>query len=321
MVDTSIVTIFLKKYFPELKGILSDEMLEPLLNNFIQQSILGLFTSSLSDDTCNLIWDFFFLEGNIILVKAFLAIFGVLKKQFLSSKGDIEVVKNIIDKEILKIGSDSDTLLHSFLLKKFEFNEDYLEQARFKFSDIISTNLEDKNLENIQCKVKPNEEKINNQLTKNCCKIWPYCLYDGYFENVKTVIPYLILTHKNNPNVHNDYFFSETSGVKEIVRNSSTLSLSDEKMYNIILERRQHYCSEVLEEIKKERETVNTEATETNMDSTTSTQKLMTEMMKKMMKNENFQLATSQLMSNFKPEPFKEIGQNNVENEPTKNKK
>ena len=161
MVDTSIVTIFLKKYFPELKGILSDEMLEPLLNNFIQQSILGLFTSSLSDDTCNLIWDFLFLEGNIILIKAFLAIFGVLKKQFLSSKGDIEVVKNIIDKEILKIGSDSDTLLHSFLLKKFEFNEDYLEQARFKFSDIISTNLEDKNLENIQCKVKPNEEKIN----------------------------------------------------------------------------------------------------------------------------------------------------------------
>lgn len=317
LVDTSIVTIFLKKYFPELKGILSDEMLEPLLNNFIQQSILGLFTSSLNDDTCNLIWDFLFLEGNIILVKAFLAIFGVLKKQFLASKGDIEIVKNIIDKEILKIGPDSDTLLHSFLLKKFEFNEEYLEQARFKFSDIISTNLEDKNLENVQCKVKPNEEKINNQLTKNCCKKWPYCLYDGYFENVKTVMPYLILTHKNNLNLHNDYFFSETSGVKEIVRYSSTLSLSDETMYNIMLERRQHYCSEVLEEIKKERETVNTEATETNIDLRTRTQRLMSEMMKK----ENFQLATSQLMSNFKPEPFREIGQNNAETVPTKNKK
>ena len=306
MVDTSIVTIFLKKYFPELKGILCDEMLEPLINNYIQQSILGLFTSSLSEETSLFVWDFLFLEGNIILVKTFLALFGCLKKNFLQSKGDIEIVKNIIDKDTLKLEPSNDVLLHSFLIKKFEFNEEYLEQTRFKFTDIIAENLEEKNLENVQCKVKPNEEKINNQLNKNCCKRWPYCLYDGYFENVKTVIPYFIISHQEQMNLHSNYFFDEYTAVKE--RKSSF----HEDAYNIMLERRQHYCTEVLEELKKERETTTTESSEvSNADLLKSSNMQMREMFTSIQNIPGYQKAANQIMKEFKPEPFRDINQSN----------
>ena len=116
MTDTKIITFLIKNYFPQLKPILNNEMIEPLLENFIQQSLCGIFTTYLNEETSLLIWDFLFLEGNIVIIKTFIALFRCLESEFAKCDGsdnDLIIVKEILEKSISNITIDSKLLIHS----------------------------------------------------------------------------------------------------------------------------------------------------------------------------------------------------------------
>lgn len=307
IVDTTIVNILLKKYFPKLKSLFSNEMLNSILNNFLQQSILGLFTCFLKEETSYLIWDFLILEGSSVLFKAFIGIFSTLQKSLLASNEDIVVVKDILEKDIQKIPETSLQLIHTLAIRKFEFNDDFLEQKRFNFSEKVTQMLESTTLENVHCKVQSKEdEKLHSQLKLKCSKNWPYCLNDFYFQNVTQIVTYQVFSHREQINLREDYFF-EDEKVKEEIRYSYMESESEEKPYDILLERRPHYCSEVIEEIQKERmSNVNKDA-ETVGDEIEGRVNMLDNTYQKILRNTKFQKETTRIMDSFVPEPFKDI--------------
>ena len=282
-------------------------MFENLIVNFINKNLICLLTNDLNEKTSLLIWDFIFLEGNIVIMKAFLAIINILKKHLLKIKSeeDLLSLKKALDKA-KEIKDDDLLLLQCLTIRHYEFNSEFLDNIRYLFSISLAENLENGNLEQIQCKLRTNYSARMNTMEsyyKNCNKKWPYCLNDTYFETVTNILEYLVINHKNKCNIIENYFFNTVNNNKN--DNHQEKKNYDEDYYDIALERRPHYCSEIIEEIEKERN-INKEENKINYNEEENKEKNIEEngIFNKVF--ESIKKTSVQLLSNFNPIPFNE---------------
>ena len=93
IVDMTIINILLRNYFPKLIHFLdnkNENYGEFIGNNFINVNLINLFTNeNINKETSLLIWDLLFLDGNIILIKAFLAIYHYFLSSIINSEQNI----------------------------------------------------------------------------------------------------------------------------------------------------------------------------------------------------------------------------------------
>jgi hypothetical protein len=81
--DCLILVNLLQKYLPDLYNFLVINGLEENINNFIHKWFVSIFVQNFKEEFSLLIWDFLFLEGNITLFKAGLAVFKILKNEIM----------------------------------------------------------------------------------------------------------------------------------------------------------------------------------------------------------------------------------------------
>jgi hypothetical protein len=82
--DCTLLNNFIQKYLPDLYDFFIKLGFEMNLNNFIHKWLVSLFTQNFSDEISLLIWDFLFLEGNIVLFKSAIAILKILKDEIMT---------------------------------------------------------------------------------------------------------------------------------------------------------------------------------------------------------------------------------------------
>ena len=262
MADMQLIFKILKSIMPQIYAILDDKEEncgDFIGNNLINQGLNNLFTNDmLNNDTSLLLWDLIFLEGNTILIKSFIAIYSCLSPILLKSKKTIENFKNIINNDLKNIKPDNDELINVLFIKEFNFNENYINEERFKFSSLIAEALENNTIDSIKTKLKISYEKqLDAQIykTKSCNKNRPYCMNDTYFENVTQIIFYTSLTKQNIGKYDDNYFFEGFLAKKENKKEQQ----KEKNYYNIPIERRPHLCFQDNEEIiqeKKEEEII-----------------------------------------------------------------
>ena len=214
MADRTIIFNFLEKYFPQMVKTLNNEYYKGLIHNYIYQSLISLLINGLNEETSFLIWDYLFLEGNIVLIKSFLAIFGELKNKLITIKDeDMETMNEILNIDTKKIQTDSIELIYCLIIRQYEFDENYIEELRYSLCNYLEESNESNNIEKIQTKIKHKITDIQSEIQKykNCNKQWPYCRNDSYFENVSQCIKCLVLSEKNNNNIIEEYFFDISS--------------------------------------------------------------------------------------------------------------
>ena len=229
-------------------------------NNLINQGLNNIFTNDmLNNETSLLIWDILFLEGNTILIKSILALYACLEPVLIKSKRDIENFKKIIDVDLKNIKPDNDELINYLFIKQFDFDEDYINEERFKYSIQISEAFETDKIDLIKSKLKVSYDKqldIQLDKTQSCNLSWPYCVNDTYFENVPEILFYTTLSKQKIGDYIDDYFFDEYKKRKKEqkehnLENGIYIIKNEEETdrYNISIERRPHYCSHASEEI------------------------------------------------------------------------
>ena len=313
MADKTIIFNFLEKYFPQMEKTLNNDCYKELIHNYIYQSLISLLINGLNEETSFLIWDYLFLEGNIVLIKSFLAIFGELKNKLINIKDeDMETMNEILNIDTKKIQTDSIELIYCLIIRQYEFDENYIEELRYSLCNYLEESNESNNIEKIQTKIKHKITDIQSEIQKykNCNKQWPYCRNDSYFENVSQCIKCLVLSEKNNTDIIEEYFFDISS--------ISFRNKKENDFYDIIVERRPHYCSEIIEEIKKERSSKNLVEiinTEINIE-----QQVYNDFVNQMTNNPQYQQASYQIFDKFNPIPFtssteKNNNQNNQNND------
>ena len=266
MADMQIIFNLMKKIMPQIFEILEEKEEncgDFIGNNLINQGLNNLFTNDmLNNDTSLLIWDCLFLEGNIILFKSFLALYACLSPILIKTQRNIENFKNIIERDLKNIKSNNEELINYLFIKKYDFDENYINEERFKFSSQIAEAFENDTIDIIKSKLKISYDKqLNVQLdkTKSCNKKWPYCINDTYFENVTQIVFYTTLSKQKMGEYQDDYFFNGLKIKNENKKNNKNNELSNKKerkeedIYNISIERRPHYCSYASEDINNKK--------------------------------------------------------------------
>ena len=267
MADMQVIFNILKELMPKVYEILEEKEEncgDFIGNNLINQGLNNLFTNDmLNNDTSLLIWDCLFLDGNITLIKSFLALYACLSPILLKSQRNIENFKKIIDVDLKNIKPDNEELINYLFIKQFEFSENYINEERFKFSSQIAEAFENDTIDIIKSKLKISYDKqLNVQLDKtlNCNKNWPYCVNDTYFENVTEIVFYTTLSKQKMGEYQENYFFDglklknekkmkeKKNGENNIIINYNKKREEGER-YNISIERRPHYCTHASEEI------------------------------------------------------------------------
>ena len=201
----------------------------------------------------------------------------------------------ILSEKVKLIQNDSIYLLHCINIRQFEFSNEYLEKIRYSISNDLTETIENENVERMQVKIKTKYSvSLNEEFSKfkECNKNWPYCNNDSYFENITQVIKNLVISPRNNPEIIQNYFFSHI--------NNNHLNVK-ENIFDIQLERRPHYCSEIIEEIKKERESIHNEDIKVEENEEEDNK---TEFIQKLTKSILIMNKTKSFLGDFNPSPF-----------------
>ena len=257
-----IIFNLVKSLYPKIYDILEEKEEncgDFIGNNLINQGLNNLFTNDiLNNETSLLIWDLLFLEGNIILIKSFLAIYAALENILLKSERSIMTFKNIIDNDLKNIKSDNDKFIDILFTKKLNLDINYIDEERFKFSSQIAEAFENDTIDTIKSKLKVSYEKqlkIQLDKTMNCNKDWPYCINDTFFENVTQIVFYTTLSKQKIGERKDDWFFNGLKLKNELKNKNKKQNNSgkdEENKYNLYIERRPHYCTLKNEDIKNE---------------------------------------------------------------------
>ena len=258
LVDTTILKILIKSVMPKLSLIIENNKDYDgnfIGDIFINKILVNLFISNNIDKNISLlILDYLFIKGNKVVFNAFLSIYNYLHDFIVKGEKSIENYSKIINEDLKNLKIDNeDFLFNLFFVYEKSISKINIDEYRKTLTEKISQSIEEKNIDFIKSKVKLtySKELYEKQFDKfsKCHKEWPYCLMDSYFENVTRVVEILTFS-KRELNYIDDYFFMKKTEKKE---DENNINKYEEKIdYNILLERRPHFCNEIQQEMNLE---------------------------------------------------------------------
>ena len=258
IVDMTIINILIRDDFPKLIPLLdnkNENYGDYVGNNFINVNLINLFTNQyINKDTSLLIWDLLFIDGNIILIKTFLAIYHYLLPMLLESNPTIEDFQKIINKNLNKLDNENKDLIFYLVIKDYKYTEESIEQARFSLSiDTANTIQKEKNYNSMNT-------WGGTRLTDSPCDVnWPICRYNN--ENINKVVFFNIHQRKEKKCIENYFTEIISNKNKEIKDNKDCNDENDNNnIEDLLIERNVHLCHKMNEKNisdKKNKEIIN----------------------------------------------------------------
>ena len=197
-----------------------DQSIIMCLNNLISKTFISLFSRGLPQDLTYLIWDAFFIYGEVVLYRTFIWIAYLLCNKSLVNK-DIEEVSKYINekmKEIQESGS-----LNYFLFMYNSINKSSIKKWKKKIERTIDN---DTFLGN----------EINNENVK-CDKKMPFCLYNNEEKEITKNSKFIVHKMNHEIKLYDNYFFHELNN--KIENNKDDLNISQD---SILIQRQNHLC-------------------------------------------------------------------------------
>lgn len=157
----------------------------------------------------NVIWDSLFIQGNLIIFKAVMAIFNLLKTD-LMGKTCIEEINTIFEENTRYI-NDFNYINYYLILKKFEFNYKIIQINRRELDKKITESINNTNRFNLERTKKNKEENKKASFVKNineCYEEWPICIYDNDYK-YRIVKYFHFMVHQDKIKILTNYFYPE----------------------------------------------------------------------------------------------------------------
>ncbi|MCQ2819042.1 MAG: TBC domain-containing protein [archaeon] len=250
IIDCKLVTLLLSKYIPDLYIYFKKNKFDLTVNNFIHKWLVCLFTQSFDMNVSDIILDYFFIEGNIVLIKSCLGVFSVLRKELLKMT-DFEDFYSLLNTKTLDI-KDPGIILYFLSVRKFEFDNDFLDKCREELAPPILADLKEEKRKKIlrakkQKKLNPKLFVVNGMTFRTlrpCNPNWPFCWYDNSFQDVPQ---YLILSGHNKPFIKpyimDDYYYYKVNKYPdERNKGIDEYFISGDK--DVLCERKKHFCDD-----------------------------------------------------------------------------
>lgn len=235
MADSAIVYGLIKVFFPQLYDYFVKNNFEPIVTNFVHKWFVGLFTQSFNEDTVDFIFDMLLLEGNSVLIQAALSILFLLEKNI------IKIGKNVQGLfQLMNYNNDiiNPVLLYPFFKNNiFKFPNEHLIHIRSEMRPIIleSFNISSDNI-SLEIKVDYNGK---------CNTRYPYCLKVTAIDINKSGVECFVYS-KGKINILQSYIddlvILKHNDDKD--NHTSSNTIDNESHFDVLVERRKHYCEE-----------------------------------------------------------------------------
>lgn len=236
-----MISVFIQKFLPSVHDYFANNHYELTANNFIHKWLVSIFTQNFDIEITMVIWDYFFLEGNIILSKACLGIFALIKNDILTQI-DFEDFYNVLNDKTIDIKNPI-KLVYFLAVRPYEYDSVVLNNLRSVLQQPIVENI---NSEKTKQKNQP-KNGVNGlralTITKKkeervCNPKWPSCLYA---ENYHDILDVLVLKYPKKVNVISDYYYSKATSypsqegvIDEFNANFETDVLCERKKHNCV---------------------------------------------------------------------------------------
>ena len=240
--DMKIIEKIIKK---KLKFL--DTNIELCMSNLISRCFISLFSQLIPENILYIIWDAFFIYGEVILYRTFIWIAYLHYDKSLVNLDIDEINKIIIDK--MKNTKDINSLFY-FLYLYSSVNNNLIKQWRIKMEG------------ETQKETMPN--RIITEEIK-CDRNMPFCLYNNEENDIEKNKHFLV--HKNNyeMNIIQNYFFDnlnkkekkeenkeQKNKIKENIENNNNINIENDfinddlniSANSLLIERQKHICNE-----------------------------------------------------------------------------
>ena len=243
--DMKIIEKIIKK---ELKFF--DSNIELCMSNLISRCFISLFAQVIPEKILYIIWDAFFIYGEIVLYRAFIWIAYLHCDKSLIGKDIDEINRTILGK--MKENKDINGLYY-FLYLYSSVNNNLIKQWRKKIESGTQ------------------KETIYNRIIKanlKCDKNMPFCLYNKEENNISKNKNFVVHKSNHEINIVHNYFFDNLNKSKDNIKvnddikkekkdeseiNDLNININIENGINnelnisadsLIIERQKHICPE-----------------------------------------------------------------------------
>lgn len=206
IVDTSILHILLKMYHKDLYDHLVSLNYDLSLNNILYKWFVSMFIQNINEDLSYIVWDSMFLEGNIMLFFASLAMFRIMKLDIMKTNS-VEELHMLFDDSIYKY-QDKDIMFWYCIIKRFEFDYTFLNKHRIEYGGSVAETIIQGNKKRLEMLKKQKRQASYVKGMVLCQKDWPICIYDLDYK-YNNIITYLVLRRGEKVNIIENYFFEE----------------------------------------------------------------------------------------------------------------
>ena len=241
IIETTLIETLISYYLPELNSFLKKKDFTMSLSNFIHKWIVCLFSQTLRPEMIYSLYDFFFIDGFITMIKASIFVSACIQKEVLQKKTFGEIYSIFIDVENKVINPKN--MIFFICQKKFRINKDDIKHFRKLLQGPIINKI---NTSELKHNVRRTAEETKALLkSKNiyCNPNWPFCLYQPSFFDMKEV---LILKESKQPYIIDDYYYIKNDVYQDEKNDfiDGELPLDKTSNIEILIERGKHICDD-----------------------------------------------------------------------------
>ena len=237
IIETTLIETMLPIYLPELHAFLEKNNFNMTISNFIHKWMVCIFTQTLKVDMVYTFLDFFFLDGNISLIKNSLFIFASLQEEILKQKSfeDIYSVLTEIENKI----RNPRAMIYFLQEKNFDFNENIIINFRKLLSEPIINSLKNGELMSTAKRTWDENRELLKKRNINCDPNWPFCLYEVDHE-----IPEILIFKETNKIFFiDDYYYIKSKGYQD-ENEDKVEQIGDKVDQKLLIERHRHICDD-----------------------------------------------------------------------------
>ena len=241
IVETTLIETLVSYYLPEVSSLLKKKEFKISLSNFVHKWIVCLFAQTLCPEMLYTLYDYFFIDGFIIMIKASIFILTCIQQELLTKKTFGEVYSIFV--EVKKKVTNPKNMIFFICQKKFRINKDDIILYRKLLEGPIINKINTSELKFSARRTAEEKKALLKSKQIYCNPKWPFCLYQPSFFDMREVI---ILKESKPPYIIEDYYYikNEEYHDDKIDFIDGELPLDKTNNIELLIERGKHICDD-----------------------------------------------------------------------------
>ncbi len=241
IIETTLIETLIAYYLPELNNFLIEKDFAVTTSNFIHKWIVCLFAQTLKPEMVFTLYDFFFIDGFISIIKTAIFILTSVQQEILAKQHfqEIYVIFNEIENRIIS----PKNMIFFICQKKFNLNKKDVIRYRKMLQVPIVNKIKAGELQSGIRRTTTQKKALLKRKNIHCNPNWPFCLYEPSTFDLKEM---LIFKETKTPFIIEDYYYIKNEQYQDDQNDLIDGVFETDKTANneILIERHKHICDD-----------------------------------------------------------------------------